>query len=49
MVKFMKFLAESGWNPCVYNIHSFTSCFLFSIETQHTIGYGVRTTTEGNN
>ncbi|XP_055547497.1 G protein-activated inward rectifier potassium channel 3-like isoform X2 [Wyeomyia smithii] len=38
--------AESGWNPCVYNIRSFTSCFLFSIETQHTIGYGVRTTTE---
>ncbi|CAO1412953.1 unnamed protein product [Diamesa tonsa] len=38
--------SESGWNPCVYNIHSFTSCFLFSIETQHTIGYGVRTTTE---
>ncbi|CAO1407033.1 unnamed protein product, partial [Diamesa serratosioi] len=38
--------AESGWRPCVYNILSFTSCFLFSIETQHTIGYGVRTTTE---
>ncbi|XP_065088703.1 G protein-activated inward rectifier potassium channel 3-like isoform X2 [Ochlerotatus camptorhynchus] len=38
--------AEIGWTPCVYNIVSFTSCFLFSIETQHTIGYGVRTTTE---
>ncbi|EAT39257.1 AAEL008928-PA [Aedes aegypti] len=38
--------AEVGWTPCVYNIVSFTSCFLFSIETQHTIGYGVRTTTE---
>lgn len=37
---------ESNWRPCVYNIYSFTSCFLFSIETQHTIGYGVRTTTE---
>ncbi|XP_055611806.1 G protein-activated inward rectifier potassium channel 3 isoform X2 [Uranotaenia lowii] len=35
-----------GWTPCVFNIKSFTSCFLFSIETQHTIGYGVRTTTE---
>jgi potassium inwardly-rectifying channel subfamily J, other len=34
---------DSGWKPCVYNIHTFTSCFLFSIETQHTIGYGVRT------
>ncbi|EDS45184.1 inwardly rectifying k+ channel [Culex quinquefasciatus] len=38
--------AENGWVPCVFNIQSFTSCFLFSIETQHTIGYGVRTTTE---
>ncbi|XP_049817723.1 G protein-activated inward rectifier potassium channel 3 isoform X2 [Aethina tumida] len=35
-----------NWTPCVLNIHGFTSCFLFSIETQHTIGYGVRTTTE---
>ncbi|XP_004519558.1 G protein-activated inward rectifier potassium channel 3 isoform X1 [Ceratitis capitata] len=38
--------AESGWTPCVSAIHGFTSCFLFSIETQHTIGYGVRTTSE---
>jgi potassium inwardly-rectifying channel subfamily J len=38
--------AENNWTPCVLNIHSFTSCYLFSIETQHTIGYGVRTTTE---
>lgn len=37
---------ESDWTPCVLGIHGFTSCFLFSIETQHTIGYGVRTTTE---
>ncbi|KPU80576.1 uncharacterized protein Dana_GF18763, isoform F [Drosophila ananassae] len=35
---------ESGWAPCVSAIDGFTSCFLFSIETQHTIGYGVRTT-----
>jgi len=28
--------------PCVSGISSFTSCFLFSIETQHTIGYGTR-------
>ncbi|XP_030369330.1 G protein-activated inward rectifier potassium channel 3 isoform X2 [Scaptodrosophila lebanonensis] len=35
---------ESGWSPCVSAIDGFTSCFLFSIETQHTIGYGVRTT-----
>ncbi len=28
--------------PCVQTINDFTSCFLFSIETQHTIGYGTR-------
>ncbi|KAJ8977748.1 hypothetical protein NQ317_001112 [Molorchus minor] len=38
--------ADADWAPCVLNIYGFTSCFLFSIETQHTIGYGVRTTTE---
>ncbi|CAG4983115.1 unnamed protein product [Colias eurytheme] len=37
---------SSNWKPCVFNIYDFTSCFLFSIETQHTIGYGSRTTTE---
>ncbi|KAM0730944.1 Inward rectifier potassium channel 4 [Formica fusca] len=40
------FQVENNWTPCVYNIFSFTSCFLFSIETQHTIGYGSRSTTE---
>ncbi|XP_028026989.1 G protein-activated inward rectifier potassium channel 3-like isoform X1 [Bombyx mandarina] len=37
---------SANWKPCVFNINDFTSCFLFSIETQHTIGYGARTTTE---
>ncbi|XP_025837162.1 G protein-activated inward rectifier potassium channel 3 isoform X2 [Agrilus planipennis] len=37
---------ESNWTPCVVNIWGFTSCYLFSIETQHTIGYGSRSTTE---
>ncbi|XP_043280061.1 inward rectifier potassium channel 2-like isoform X2 [Venturia canescens] len=32
--------------PCVEDIHGFTSCFLFSVETQHTIGYGSKHTTE---
>lgn len=32
--------------PCVKEIKSFTSALLFSIETQHTIGYGSRHTTE---
>jgi len=31
---------------CVDNIVDFTSCFLYSLETQHTIGYGGRATTE---
>jgi hypothetical protein len=40
------FLPENTGNasfvPCVAGIKDFTSCFLFSIETQHTIGYGTR-------
>lgn len=43
-------LPESSRPPghvnCVDNIQDFTSCFLFSLETQHTIGYGVRAPTE---
>jgi len=30
---------------CVENVQDFTSAFLFSVETQHTIGYGGRATT----
>merc|ERR1719312_2356586 len=37
---------KSGWVPCVWQINNFASVFLFSIETQHTIGYGGRQTTE---
>ena len=36
----------TGWVPCVYEIHNFVSVYLFSLETQHTIGYGSRQTTE---
>ncbi|XP_054155249.1 G protein-activated inward rectifier potassium channel 3-like [Oppia nitens] len=39
-------LDNNEWIPCVMNVKSFTSAFLFSIETQHTIGYGSRYTTE---
>ncbi|BFZ02851.1 hypothetical protein BsWGS_05890 [Bradybaena similaris] len=39
-------LENSNWKPCVIEIKSFTSALLFSIETQHTIGYGHRHTTE---
>ncbi|XP_063234501.1 ATP-sensitive inward rectifier potassium channel 12-like isoform X2 [Bacillus rossius redtenbacheri] len=35
-----------NWTPCVREVYSFSSCFLFSVETQHTIGYGSRHTTE---
>ncbi|ENN71256.1 hypothetical protein YQE_12183, partial [Dendroctonus ponderosae] len=38
--------AETGWTPCVLNIHGFHSAFLYSIETQHTTGYGLRVITE---
>ena len=36
------------WQPCVLAIYDFASVFLFSVETQHTIGYGTRQTTEVN-
>ncbi|KAF7265765.1 hypothetical protein GWI33_020845 [Rhynchophorus ferrugineus] len=36
----------SGWTPCVLEIYGFRSCFLFSMETQHTTGYGLRMITE---
>ncbi|CAG9860059.1 unnamed protein product [Phyllotreta striolata] len=35
-----------GWTPCVLNIYGFHSCFLYSLETQSTIGYGSRAVTE---
>ncbi len=33
---------KAGWNTCVQDVYDFTSALLFSIETQHTIGYGTR-------
>lgn len=38
--------AASNWTPCVRDIHDFTSCFLFSVETQQTTGYGEKRPTE---
>ena len=35
-------LMSNNWKPCINEIDSFTSAFLFSLETQHTIGYGGR-------
>ncbi|VDO98557.1 unnamed protein product [Soboliphyme baturini] len=37
---------DKDWKPCLQNINSFVSVFLFSLETQHTIGFGVRYPTE---
>lgn len=34
------------WIPCVQGVRSFSSCFLFSVETQHTIGYGAKHVTD---
>lgn len=33
---------DNNWQPCVLAIYDFASVFLFSVETQHTIGYGSR-------
>ncbi|XP_067004374.1 ATP-sensitive inward rectifier potassium channel 12 [Anabrus simplex] len=38
--------AETGWTPCVTSIYNFTSCFMFSMENQHTTGFGSRMPTE---
>ncbi|XP_023680522.1 G protein-activated inward rectifier potassium channel 4-like [Paramormyrops kingsleyae] len=39
-------LGEESWTPCVENLNSFVSAFLFSIETETTIGYGHRVITD---
>lgn len=31
---------REGWDACVANVETFTNAFLFSVETQHTTGYG---------
>ncbi len=37
---------DPDWEPCVYNVENWIGSFLFSIETQTTIGYGFRSVTE---
>ena len=38
-------LGKADWLPCISEIDGFAATFLFSLETQHTIGYGTRQTT----
>ncbi len=33
---------KEGWKPCVKEVYGFVSALLFSVETQHTIGFGTR-------
>lgn len=35
-------IRDQNNDPCVYEVRSFTAAFLFSLETQTTIGYGYR-------
>ncbi|TRZ01721.1 hypothetical protein DNTS_016004 [Danionella cerebrum] len=37
---------DPRWTPCVNNLNGFVSAFLFSIETETTIGYGHRVITD---
>ncbi|XP_061413210.1 G protein-activated inward rectifier potassium channel 1 [Lethenteron reissneri] len=37
---------DGNYTPCVTNVHSFPSAFLFFIETEATIGYGYRYITD---
>lgn len=37
---------DPQWSPCVLNMHTFVASFLFSVETQHTTGFGFRMVTE---
>ncbi|XP_048008631.1 G protein-activated inward rectifier potassium channel 4 isoform X1 [Megalobrama amblycephala] len=37
---------DAKWTPCVNNLNGFVSAFLFSIETETTIGYGYRVITD---
>ncbi|XP_076876178.1 G protein-activated inward rectifier potassium channel 2 [Brachyhypopomus gauderio] len=39
-------LGDDQWTPCVNNLEGFVSAFLFSIETETTIGYGYRVITD---
>ncbi|XP_072036151.1 ATP-sensitive inward rectifier potassium channel 12-like [Amphiura filiformis] len=44
--KIRRNITSNQFEPCVYNMETFTGAFLFSVETQTTIGYGFRSVTE---
>ncbi|XP_010869161.1 G protein-activated inward rectifier potassium channel 2 [Esox lucius] len=42
----LEHIGDRDWIPCVDNLNGFVSAFLFSIETETTIGYGYRVITD---
>lgn len=42
----LEHLEDTTWTPCVNNLNGFVAAFLFSIETETTIGYGHRVITD---
>ncbi|XP_074553383.1 ATP-sensitive inward rectifier potassium channel 12 [Halichoeres trimaculatus] len=42
----MDHIGDENFTPCVTQVNTFVAAFLFSIETQTTIGYGARCVTE---
>uniref|UniRef100_A0A673HQX9 G protein-activated inward rectifier potassium channel 2 n=1 Tax=Sinocyclocheilus rhinocerous TaxID=307959 RepID=A0A673HQX9_9TELE len=42
----LEHIGDNQWTPCVNNLNSFVTAFLFSIETETTIGYGHRVITD---
>ncbi|XP_063058987.1 G protein-activated inward rectifier potassium channel 2 [Engraulis encrasicolus] len=42
----LEHIGDNQWTPCVDNLNGFVSAFLFSIETETTIGYGYRVITD---
>ena len=42
---FLEVATRKDWIPCIKEVDGFASSFLFSLETQHTIGFGSRQTT----
>ncbi|CAG9773972.1 unnamed protein product [Ceutorhynchus assimilis] len=36
----------NNFKPCIYDMRDFSSAFLFSMEAQHTVGYGIKAPTD---